>query len=117
MDWNDDSDSDSDGFTISEEYVFGTDPKVPNAAVDHHLVIVEYNATGDYLTVSYTRRTDDPALEYVILKSADLMFWEETDFEVLSDTAVPITAGVERAYIDLDVAVDESCFYRVQVTE
>jgi VCBS repeat-containing protein len=117
MDWHDEADADGDGLTVHEEYVFGTDPEIANDPSDHDLVIVEYNAAGDYLTVSYTRRADDPDLSYVILKSADLLSWVETDFEILSESAVPLGDGVERAYVDLDVAGDAACFYRVQGTE
>jgi hypothetical protein len=110
----DGEDPDGDGLLNIEEYIFGSDPMVPNNDSDHRLALEPDPATGA-LKISHNGRSDDPTLLYVLEKSSDMATWKNVAEGVSSRSATPLSAGIERAVLVIDIGDDKNNNYRMKV--
>jgi hypothetical protein len=110
----DGEDPDSVGLLNIEVYIFGTDPLVPNNDSDHLLALEPDPATGT-LKVSHNGRSDDPTLLYMLEKSNDMVTWKNVAEGISSRSATPLSVGIERAVLVIDISDDENKNYRMKV--
>ncbi|VGO20755.1 Ig-like domain-containing protein [Pontiella sulfatireligans] len=110
----DNQDPDGDGLINIEEYVFGTDPMVPNDDLAHSLAWEPSPAEGT-LTASHNSRADDPTLIYVLEKSTDMETWEHAGEWIVDRSTTTPVAGIQRALLSIDIDDDENCCYRLKV--
>lgn len=71
-------DADRDGLSELDEYVFGTDPRTPDAAARYALAI---HAVGGFLQLRFTTVTDLTDVAFHLLGTSDLTTWNLMDDE------------------------------------
>lgn len=107
-----DANPDVDSATNGEEYVRGSDPKVPEEAGAFAMTF--HAAIGDEgYTFSFTRPGNRPSARYLAEESADLTAWTPVADELVSTTGDTET---RRVPIDFTAAAPGGHFYRVRVT-
>ncbi len=107
------ADSDQDGRSNFEEYVFGGNPtQADGPPVSQQIVQGETSITWSYL-----RRSDDPTLDYIHQQSPDLEGWAPIPTEALEVTAVPhpTLAGYEIVTVVASPVAEAPWFFRATV--
>ena len=112
--WGGEANGDGDTLNNDHEYAFGGDPTVGDGAG----VIMITPGGADELVISYNRRTNDPALTYVLqgtlsLSPAD---WQDIRTLVVGESVVPAGEGMETVHQTVRVeAAGPVMFFRVTV--
>jgi len=111
--WGGDADPDGDGSPNDKEYAFVGDP---NVADEVGVLDIERDGDGNWV-LSYTRRSDDPAIVFVVEASTDLDAWFDWTAWVLSEAAAPLALDAERATAVVESsAAYPTLFFRIRAT-
>ncbi|HEX2748067.1 MAG TPA: lamin tail domain-containing protein, partial [Verrucomicrobiales bacterium] len=114
---NPDEDPDHDGLSNRLEYAFSQDPAIPAAGSPVSGTIALFtvgNQAGQYLTVTFTRRTDASDLTYVPEFSSTLASWTPAT-ELVSSTANPDGTATETWRASSPVSAASHLFVRVRI--
>lgn len=99
--WGGGADPDGDLGDNDQEYAFGGDPNSPDSSP----ILLDPGSSG-LLQISFLRRTNDPALTYVLQGSTDMILWQDIFAEILTSTASD--AGSDFEWVTLTVQVLDS---------
>lgn len=116
--WGDKADPDSDGRDNLMEFALGLNPNTPESA-DQGIASQLIDVGGSrYFTLSYSRRKNEPLLQYVPEVSSDDQTWNSGSSFIRELSAVDAGAGLETVSCqDLTVvAPGAPRFFRLRVT-
>ena len=113
------ADPDGDGFTNLEEYAYGLDPHVKDAATAAPQVSLVHYGDGSSLTVTYTYNTQATDLAVVVETSSDLVTWAGGSGVTHTVSTTDLGNNVERLVVrDLVTTADDARrFLRVRLTK
>ncbi len=113
-----DSDFDGDGFSNIEEYVFGLDPAVADAASAAPQIALASYDDGVALTATFTQNTLATDVALVVEVSDDLVTWTSGDAATQTASTTDLGSNVSRLVVRdrATTATSARRFLRVRVT-
>jgi hypothetical protein len=109
------TDVDGDGFNNEFEYFFGLDP---NSSANARMPAAGISTV--YPSITYTYRTDDPAVTYTVQRSYDLSGWTNVNGSVVNISG-PTSNGDGTSTVtvrsDVDFSTESKQFFRIKATE
>lgn len=109
--WSGGADPDNDGMSNDTEYAFGGNPTLAD-----QVGLLSIHSADPNWVFDYVRRANDPALFFVIEKSADLKIWSDCSPLILSESYMPSGADKKRVTTTLMLSPSPNrMFFRIKV--
>ena len=112
--WGGAANPDGDSASNDQEYAFAGNPNLRDAP---GVLDIQPEGSGN-MELSYDRRSNDPALAFILQCSFDLLTWTDCTGAVINQSATPLDAETEHLVLVVRVQVgDPRLFYRIKAEQ